>query len=76
MKKSCHKKNEQLFKLWDDIISDKNYQILVCKIDGKIVSSCTLVIIKNLTRGLRSYALIDNVVTNPEFRKKALRPRC
>lgn len=70
--KNLPEKSEQLLKLWNEIISDKNYQILVCEIDGKIVSSCTLVIIKNLTRGLRPYALIENVVTKPEFRKRGI----
>lgn len=65
---SVPENSEQLLNLWHEILSDKNYHILVYELDGKIVASCTVVIIKNLTRGQRSYALIENVVTLEQFR--------
>ena len=43
--------NDEIDSLWRSIIADKNYHILVGEIDGKIVSSVTLVVIPNLTRG-------------------------
>lgn len=60
----------ELISLWDEIIADENYHILVGEEDGKIVSSVTLVVIKNLTRGMRPYALIENVVTHRDYRKR------
>lgn len=65
---SVPQNSEHLSCLWHEILSDKNYHILVYELDGKIVSSCTVVIIKNLTHGQRSYALIENVVTLKQFR--------
>ncbi len=60
----------ELVVLWNEIIADDNYHILVGEVDGVVVSSVTLVIVKNLTREMRPYALIENVVTNKDYRGK------
>ena len=62
--------SEELHALWNEIIEDENYYIFVGEIEGKIVSSVTLVIIKNLTRGMKPYALIENVVTDKGYRNR------
>jgi len=58
----------ELNSLWNGIIADEDYHILVGEDEGKIVSSVTVVVIKNLTRGMRPYALIENVVTHKDYR--------
>lgn len=60
----------ELASLWGEIIADENYHILIGDMEGKTVSSVTVVIIKNLTRGMRPYALIENVVTHTDYRCK------
>ncbi|MCL1885046.1 MAG: GNAT family N-acetyltransferase [Defluviitaleaceae bacterium] len=50
--------------------TDPMYNIFVGEIDGRVASSATLVIIENLTRNMRSYAIIENVVTHTNFRGK------
>ena len=60
----------EAMQLWDDILDDPDYHILIGEESGKIVSSITLVIIKNLTRQMRPNAIIENMVTAPLYRNK------
>ena len=67
---------EHLKSIWNMIIQDENHHIIVNEIDGKIVSSCVCVIIPNLTRGIRPYAFIENVVTHSDYRGKGYAKQC
>lgn len=67
---------EHLANTWDMIIEDENHHIIVNEIDGKIVSSCVCVIIPNLTRGVRPYAFVENVVTHSDYRGKGYASQC
>ena len=51
-------------------VADENYCILVGTAEGQVVSSVTLIVVENLTHGMRPYALIENVVTHAAHRKK------
>jgi GNAT superfamily N-acetyltransferase len=57
---------------WSDLLSSSLATVIVADADGVLASSCTLVIIPNLTREARPYGLIENVVTHPRHRRIGL----
>ncbi len=61
---------------WEQIIRDPYHHLIVCEVDGKIVSSCVCVIIPNLSKQVRPYAFIENVVTHADYRKKGYATAC
>lgn len=62
--------DQRLEKHWNQILADPGLFYFVIEENSMLVSSCTMAIIKNLTRSARPYALIENVVTHPDHRKK------
>ena len=67
---------EHLKDTWNTIMQDKNHHIIVKEADGRIVSSCVCVIIPNLTRNIRPYAFVENVVTHGDYRGKGYATEC
>lgn len=68
--------SKQLRDTWEKIMSDSDHHLIVCEVDGKIVSSCVCVVIPNLTRNVRPYAFVENVVTHRDFRGKGYATDC
>ena len=62
----------RLEEVWDNIMSNPLLHYFVVESQGKLVASCVLAIIPNLTRGARPYGLIENVVTHSDFRGRGL----
>jgi GNAT superfamily N-acetyltransferase len=57
---------------WLALIGSDLTKVIVADAAGLLVSSCTLVIVPNLTRGVRPYGLIENVVTHADHRRTGL----
>lgn len=73
---SVPEQSEHLQHTWDQITGDGHHHLIVNEVDGRIVSSCVCVIIPNLTRNVRPYAFIENVVTHSDFRGQGLATQC
>jgi GNAT superfamily N-acetyltransferase len=58
--------------VWEQIKSDRNIKYFGVFESNELLSSCTIILVPNLTRSCRSYGLIENVVTNVEYRKRGL----
>ena len=69
-------KDEHLESTWEQIMNDPNHHLIVNEVDGKLVSSCVCVIIPNLTRNVRPYAFVENVVTHKDYRGKGCATAC
>ena len=73
---SIPEKDEHLRDTWMQIIQDLNHHLIVNEVDGKIISSCVCVLIPNLTRNVRPYAFIENVVTHEDCRGRGYAGAC
>ena len=62
--------NERTEAVWQKILSNKHHVVLMGCIGDRIVSSCHLVIIDNITHANRPYAVIENVITDVRYRGK------
>lgn len=74
--KSVPERSEHLITTWNQIVEDENHHLIVNVIDHKIISSCVCVIIPNLTRNVRPYAFVENVVTHRAYRGKGYATEC
>ena len=57
--------------IWENI-ENNNIKYFIAKEGNKIISSCYLAIIPNLTRNGKSNGFIENVITDENYRKKGI----
>lgn len=62
-------------RVWSTLLASGFMTVIVAQAAERLVSSCTLAIVPNLTRGGRSYGVIENVVTHAEYRRLGLGQR-
>jgi len=63
---------DEAAEIWKAILSNEVLHLIVVEEANRLVSSCLLLIVPNLTRGGRPFAIIENVVTDPDYRRRGL----
>lgn len=56
--------------VWQELMANPRDRVFGVYVDDSLVSSCALTVVPNLTRGCRSYGVIENVVTHPTHRNR------
>lgn len=64
--------NAELRALWEQIVADPHQFYFGAFVDGSLASAANVSIIRNLTRSARPFAVIENVVTHADHRRKGL----
>lgn len=65
-----YSKAESFSETWFIIMNDKKMSCFIAYDSNIPVSTCLITIIPNLTRNQRPFAVIENVVTSQNYRKK------
>ena len=58
--------------VWEKILADPDYHILLIKDGDILAASVSVIVVKNLTRNARPYAIIENVITTATHRRRGL----
>lgn len=58
--------------IWLQIVRDPGQIYLGAFVGGALVSACNAAVIPNLTRGARPYAVVENVVTHADYRRRGI----
>jgi hypothetical protein len=61
--------------LWGEMLDDDTLDIVVVDHDDRFVATCVLSVTRNLSRGGRPWAVIENVVTHEGYRGRASEAR-
>ena len=68
--------DEHILTVWNNILQNKDYHIVVADVDGAVVSTCACTVVSNLTHSQRPYAFVENVVTDENYRGKGFATAC
>lgn len=62
--------DQAVHNVWEQIRKDENHKVFGVFANNRLVASCVLCIVPNLTRGCRPYGVIENVVTHTDHRRR------
>jgi GNAT superfamily N-acetyltransferase len=58
--------------LWREVLSQPHIRVIVAEVDGTLASTCMIAVIAHLANSGRPFAVIEHVVTLPQFRGRGL----
>jgi len=58
--------------LWRELLGQPHIRVVVAEAEGSLASTCMIALIANLASGGRSFAVIEHVITLPQFRGRGL----
>lgn len=56
--------------VWRQMMDDPKIHVLLALVGESLAASCALVVVPNLTRRARSFAVVENVVCHPQYRRR------
>lgn len=62
----------ELSRIWSHIHSSPVVHCFIAELEGRIVATATLAVLPNLTRGGQPYGVIENVVTDKDYRRRGI----
>ncbi|HMO17867.1 MAG TPA: GNAT family N-acetyltransferase [Oligoflexia bacterium] len=60
--------NTDIISVWSQILSDDRLECFVAEVENKVIATCILDIVPNLTRNARPFGVLQNVVTSKNYR--------
>ena len=63
---------EKAKSIWIRLMGAEGTTVIVARADEALVGTCTLTVVPNLARGGRAYALIENVITRADHRRRGI----
>jgi GNAT superfamily N-acetyltransferase len=57
---------------WRELLAQPHIRVVVAEAEGRLGSTCMIALIANLASDARPFAVIEHVVTLPEFRGRGL----
>jgi GNAT superfamily N-acetyltransferase len=67
---------DQSADLWAEMCADDTLDVVVVEHDDRLVATCVLSVARNLTRGARPWAVLENVVTHEDYRGQGFGTQC
>jgi len=64
--------SDKASQIWRRLMEAEGTTVIVARAAQMLAASCTVTVVPNLTRGGRSYALVENVVTHADYRRRGL----